>query len=213
MSNDMTQCSCCSVKARSNLWRCSGTLLCNGGVAVAWSQHAAALPAKPICLPVLQRLAGIDTENLTMLATPYTEDLIGPGNTQEGGNSSFKVRLGHEEAAVQQALFGMCKAEEAAGMIACMITSRLGHPPGLGQLRGAGSACFCSTRPCVAPPPLQAWIIAVIVGVILIVVPVPAYLLVRWRKRKNKEAAAIQVRCRPVGICCLLVCCCPWPQS
>lgn len=31
-------------------------------------------------------------------------------------------------------------------------------------------------------------------GVILIVVPVPAYLLVRWRKRKNKETAAIQVR-------------------
>ena len=27
-----------------------------------------------------------------MLAPPYTEDLIEPGNTQEGGNSSFKVR-------------------------------------------------------------------------------------------------------------------------
>jgi hypothetical protein len=36
-------------------------------------------------------LAGIDTENLTMLAAPYTEDLVGPGNTQEGGDSSFKA--------------------------------------------------------------------------------------------------------------------------
>lgn len=27
-----------------------------------------------------------------MLAVPYTEDLIGPGNTQEATNSGFKVR-------------------------------------------------------------------------------------------------------------------------
>lgn len=31
-----------------------------------------------------------------------------------------------------------------------------------------------------------------VVGVVLLVVPVPAYLLVRWHKRKTKEAAALQ---------------------
>ena len=92
----MACCICCSVKARSSLWRYSGTLLRNGCNAGALSRPAAPIPAEPICLFALKRLAGIDTENLTMLATPYTEDLIGPGNTQEGGNSSFKVRLGWE---------------------------------------------------------------------------------------------------------------------
>lgn len=70
--------------------------------------------------------AGIDTENLTVLAPPLTQDLIGPGNIETDGDTS-----------------------------------------------------------------LEAWLIAVIVGVVLLMVPVPTYLFVRWRKRKTKQAAAL----------------------
>lgn len=41
--------------------------------------------------PPAPRPPGIDTENLTMLATPYTEDLVGPGNTEQSSDSGFKV--------------------------------------------------------------------------------------------------------------------------
>ena len=39
---------------------------------------------------------------------------------------------------------------------------------------------------------VQGWLIGVIVGVVLLLVPIPAYLLLRRRKRKHKEAIAMQ---------------------
>lgn len=38
----------------------------------------------------------------------------------------------------------------------------------------------------------KAWIIAVIVGGILLIVPIPAFFIIRWRKRRNKEESAVQ---------------------
>lgn len=73
-------------------------------------------------------LAGVQTENLTLLMAPFTEDLIGPGNSDNTGGDTG----------------------------------------------------------------VQVWVIALIVGVVLLVLPVPTFLLVRWRKRKNREARELQ---------------------
>ena len=50
------------------------------------------------------------------------------------------------------------------------------------------SLCPCP-RLC---PGLQSWVVGVIVGVILLLLPVPLFMLVRWRKRKNREARDLQ---------------------
>jgi hypothetical protein len=42
--------------------------------------------------------------------------------------------------------------------------------------------------------PVQPWVVGVIVGSILLLLPVPLFFLIRWRKRKNKEARDLQVR-------------------
>lgn len=73
-------------------------------------------------------LAGILTDNLTMLALPHQEDLIGPGNVESDS--------------------------------------------------GSGG--------------LATWVIALIVGVVLLLLPVPTYMLVRWKRRKNREARELQ---------------------
>lgn len=73
-------------------------------------------------------LAGIDTENLTLLMPPYQEELIGPGTVDEDAASGGT----------------------------------------------------------------QSWVVGVIVGVILLLLPVPLFMLVRWRKRKNREARDLQ---------------------
>ena len=124
-----------------------------------------------------------------MLATPYTEDLVGPGNTEQSSDSGFKVSrvcvcCGCEQRTCPRA--GAKKRQRGRGLEARGGWHVAAYQPSSPSRRSTHSPTLC-------PPHTQGWIIAVIVGVVLIVVPVPAYLLVRWRKRKNKEAAAIQV--------------------
>jgi hypothetical protein len=39
---------------------------------------------------------------------------------------------------------------------------------------------------------VQSWVIGVVVGAVLLILPGPLFLLVRWRKRKNREAREVQ---------------------
>ncbi|KAI3434738.1 hypothetical protein D9Q98_002798 [Chlorella vulgaris] len=71
-------------------------------------------------------LAGIETDNLTLLIPAYQEDLIGPGNVEDKPTDT-----------------------------------------------------------------VESWVIGVIVGCILLILPIPLFFLIRWRKRKNREGREI----------------------
>lgn len=169
-----------------------------------YDPHAAAACC---CLP-----AGIDTENLTMLVTPYTQDLVGPATRRRAATAASRwgglkwlggVGLGSGGGRGGYAgVHGRRQLADAAGpagrrhcrQLAPCVTAaaELGCTPAL-AITGRAAALPLRAGPlnrtlpsCRPPFGVQAWIIAVIVGMVLIVVPVPAYLLVRWRKRQEQ---------------------------